>query len=198
MRRTSFLAAAALAVGGCTSSTVGGVPEGWVLTGSAHNEYAVEQVRTADGAAARLAAQADAPSGFGTLAQVVEAEPYRGHRVQFSAEVGADGVAGRAGLWFRIDGADSVLAFDNMEDRPITGTAEPRRYAVVLDVPESAEQLAYGVLLNGSGAVVINDVEFEPVGADVATTDQLAAPLAARSSPSAALLPRPSNLGFEE
>ncbi len=196
MRSTLLLVV--FTVGGCASSAVGGVPAGWTLTGSAHTDYALERVRTVDGTAARLAAQTQAPSGFGTLAQVVEAEPYRGLRVRLSAQVEADGVAGRAGLWLRVDGADAVLAFDNMEDRPISGTAASRRYAVVLDVPESAERLAYGVLLSGAGAVVVDNVEVEPVGADVATTDQLEAPLATPPNSAVVLLPRPSNLGFEE
>lgn len=198
MRLSFFFATVAFAVGGCTSSTVGGVPAGWVLTGSAPSEYAAEQVSTADGTAIRLAARTDAPSGFGTLAQVVKAEPYRGRRVRVSAEVEADGVAERAGLWFRVDGADAVLAFDNMEGRPITGTVEPRRYSVVLDVPETAEQLAYGVLLSGAGAVVVDGVEVEPVETGVPTTDQLAAPVAVEPASSSELLPHPSNLNFEE
>ncbi len=198
MRLSLLLSCALLAVGGCSSGTVRGVPAGWVLTGSSPSDYRIEQVGTDGDAAARLAARSDRPSGFGTLAQVVQAAPYRGRRVRLSAEVEAEGVTGWSGLWLRVDGTDAVLAFDNMEDRPVVGTAGPERHSVVLDVPDSAERMAYGVLLRGGGRVVIDDVRLEPVGPDVATTDQLASPLPAEQLRSSALLSVPANLDFEE
>jgi hypothetical protein len=41
---------------------------------------------------------------------------------------------------------------------------------VVLDVAETADSIAFGVLLVGSGRVWLDDVTFEPVGQDVPTT----------------------------
>jgi len=50
-----------------------------------------------------------------------------------------DSLAGRP-EWMRVDKSTGAppLAFDNMQDRPITGTADWKSYAVVLDIPEGA------------------------------------------------------------
>jgi hypothetical protein len=72
---------------------------------------------------------------FGTTMQMFSAEKYKGKRVRFTATVKTAGVTGQAGLWLRVDGpSHQVLAFDNMDNRPIVGTTSWTRYDVVLDV----------------------------------------------------------------
>jgi hypothetical protein len=65
-----------------------------------------------------------------------------------------------------------VLTFDNMFSRGIKGTNDWKRYEVVLDVPDASETISIGLLLNGAGQVWMDDLKFETVGADVATTDR--------------------------
>jgi hypothetical protein len=114
--------------------------------------------------------------GFGTLMQNFNAEKYCGKRVRFSATVSSESVREWAGLWMRVDPARGVgpypepLAFDNMGTRPIVGTTGRRHYAVVLDVPPAARQIALGILLEGGGAVSMSNPELEVVGLDVPTT----------------------------
>jgi hypothetical protein len=89
----------------------------------------------------------------------------------------------------RVVGPDGeTMSFDNMGDRPITGTTEWRQYRVVLDVPETAELIAFGVLLQGPGRVWIDDVEVEPVSSDIPTTGE---------EPMERLPAMPTNLDFE-
>ena len=128
----------------------------------------------------------------------MDAAPYRGQRVRIRATVDAEGVAGWAGLWFRVDGSDAVLAFDNMENRAISGTVRAQPAAVVLDVPAQAQRLAYGLLLRGGGRVSVRTFRVEEVGADVQVTDQLARPLLTQQPPFRNVLPAPANLDFEE
>jgi hypothetical protein len=120
--------------------------------------------------------------------QQFRADAYRGQRLRLSATVRALDVAEWAGLWMRVDGdRKSSLAFDNMQDRPITGTAGWTRYAVVLDVPESESTvIAFGVLLRGDGEIWMADVRLEAVGSEVATTGGARLPTA------------PVNLAFVE
>jgi hypothetical protein len=89
----------------------------------------------------------------------------------------------------RVDGPDGeTMSFDNMGSRPITGTTEWRQYRIVLDVPETADLIALGVLLQGPGRVWIDDVEVERVTSDIPTTGgQSTEPLPAM----------PANLDFE-
>jgi hypothetical protein len=70
----------------------------------------------------------------------------------------------------RVDGAGSLLAFDNMQNRPIKGTTDWKRYDVVLDVPPEAKALAFGLLLAGNGQIWFDDLRLEVVDRSVAVT----------------------------
>ena len=109
-------------------------------------------------------------TGFGTLMQQFNAANYLGKRIQFSANVKAEGVTNWSGLWMRVDHGNESVAFDNMQQRPIAGTRGWQRYSVVLDVPQEATGIFLGILLHGPGAVWMNGGKFEVVGADVPTT----------------------------
>lgn len=176
----------------CLASTLAAsqpVPAGWMLAGDKPTEYAVSIEATAHSGknAARLACIATQPSGFGTLMQMFDAATYRGKRLRLTASVKTLDVSGWAGVWMRIDGASvPPLAFDNMQDRPIKGTTEWAQYTVVLDVPDAAQAIAFGVLLRGAGSVWVDDFDFKMVEPQVATTGKPPLP---RS---------PQNLGFEK
>src|SRR5262249_11067658 len=107
---------------------------------------------------------------FGTLMQNFRATQYPGKRVRFSGFVKAEEVKDWAGLWMRIDKYSSVVGFDNMQDRPIKGTNDWREYAVVLDVPPDATNIAFGILLSQSGVVWLNSANFEVVDSNVEVT----------------------------
>ena len=90
--------------------------------------------------------------------------------MRFSGFIKSDQVTVWAGLWLRVDRAKDVVAFDNMQDRPIKGTQSWQRYDVVLEVPASATQISFGILLNGAGKVSLSNTKLEVVGADVPVT----------------------------
>jgi len=72
----------------------------------------------------------------------------------------------------RIDKGSEVVGFDNMQSRPLKGTADWQSFDVVLDVPKDATSISFGVLLTGSGSVWVSNASFETVGDDVALTDK--------------------------
>jgi hypothetical protein len=103
----------------------------------------------------------------GTLTTTVSAEPYRGGRVRYAAQVRGDGVALQVGLWMRVqDGEGAILAFDNMGDRPLRGSFGWRPAEVVLDVPEAAATIALGVYLTGTGSLRVTGVHLGAADAD--------------------------------
>jgi len=120
--------------------------------------------------------------------QTFSAESYRGKRLRMTGMAKATNVEFWAGLWMRIDGSDQekTLGFDNMQDRPIVGSTEWQKYDVVLDVPDESEAIAFGILLVGSGEVLVDDIRFDEVGEDIAVTNS-----------SERLPVEPSNLDFE-
>lgn len=57
-----------------------------------------------------------------------------------------------------------------MQTRPIKGSIDWARHEIVLDVPKESGDIAFGVLLAGTGQVWVDDFRFEVVGNDVPTT----------------------------
>jgi hypothetical protein len=125
--------------------------------------------------------------------QDFRADDYAGKRVRFSAMLKAESVADWAGLWMRIDKSTSasspkILVMDNMHDRAVKGTEDWKSYQVVLDVPNDATGIFFGVLLSGSGNVMMSDAKIETVGLDVQPT---AKPMSEQLRPAS-----PTNLDF--
>lgn len=109
---------------------------------------------------------------FGGMMQMCKAESFRGKRLKFTGYVKTRDVVGTANLWFRVDGEDmKLLQFDNMDDRPIKGTTDWKQYSCVLEVPEKATALAYGIFIAGAGMAWLNDVRLMEVGSDVKSTN---------------------------
>ena len=165
----------------------------WIVAGSQPQSYEVgtDSQEVFDGhPSACLRSKERDIAGFGTLMQTFGADKYRGERVRFRALAKSEGIEDWAGLWMRVDKSkEPGVAFDNMHDRPIKGTTAWRQYDVVLDVPQDAADIAFGVLLAGTGKVWLNGVEFEVVGSDVPTTGN--------GTPSQQLGDKPK-LGFEK
>ena len=168
------------------------VPPGWFIAGKAPGDYQMGldrgQAHTGRGSAV-VRARVPHPASFGTLMQTFAPDDYRDRRLRLSAWMKSDAVESWAGMWMRVDGESGrVLSFDNMQSRAIKGTTDWRRYDIVLDVPREATLISLGLLLDGPGAIWIDDIAIDQVSRDVPTTDMVR-----RSSGS-----QPRNLGFEE
>jgi hypothetical protein len=158
----------------CSMALHAAAPKGWFIAGSKPGEYesGIDELAAYNGhPSAYLKAKTPDAQGFGTLMQEFRADHYLGKRVRFSAFVKTQGAQDWAGLWMRVDRGTTQVAFDNMQNRPIKGTTDWRRYDVVLNVAQDATGIFFGVLLAGSGSVWINNAKFEVVGPTVLTTD---------------------------
>ncbi|MHC4403505.1 MAG: protein kinase domain-containing protein [Planctomycetota bacterium] len=146
----------------------------------------------------------DAPFGSGSLGQGMGVSKYAGKRVRMSAFAKSEGITGNGGLWMRVDGSLQHYSFDNMETRPIQGTADWQQYEIVLDIPKDALRIRFGSWLRGPGKLWVDDFAFEVVDDDYASTD-MNLPLRVLSEAerkqmeeSSETLPAdPRNLGFE-
>ena len=158
--RARFSALATRTVDHSVPTTDGGLGNGWFLAGSDPARYVPTLSFDAAGAAQGTLASRDATvttDQFGTIMTTVDAAPHVGHKVRLTANVAPTNVTGWAGLWVRIDDADgNTLAMDNMQDRPISGTAAAAPFAVELDTPASAATISFGILLAGSGHVDVS------------------------------------------
>ncbi len=160
------------------------LPGGWFMAGSHPVQYGAGLLPRAcayDGKRVirlRFGA-AEPPGGFGTVMQSIDAARYRGRRVRFSAVTRGREITGWAGIWLRVDSADGTRTLDNMQDRPLRGSAGWAEAANVLDVAADAASVHFGVLLSGAGAVDLARPRFEVVGGDVPVTSAPRRPLAA-------------------
>jgi hypothetical protein len=168
-------------------------PSGWFMAGSKPENYrtGVDDAVTRDGQpSAYLASVVPETGGFGTLMQSINASNYTGKRIRLTASIKSENLGDWAGIWMRVDRDKTTVAFDNMQNRGIKGTQTWSDCDVVLDVPEGATGISFGVLLSGTGQVWANHVTFEVVGKDIAVT----APNQSKES----LPTSPVNLSFSE
>ena len=184
---------AAFAIHGVSRANLG-LPDGWIRAGSAPADFDMgtdHSFAHAGKASGYLKSKVVKPAGFGTLMQMCKGEEFHGKRVRMSAWIKSENVRSWAGLWMRVDGteANQMLAFDNMQSRPIKGTSDWKQQQIVLDVAPEAKDIAYGILLDGPGAVWLDEVTFEVVDRSVPTTG---------TGPGGELAARPKNLDFEE
>jgi hypothetical protein len=171
--------AAFVTLGAMRTDSASVLPRNWMLTGNDAQNYSV----SVEDKTLRLYSVQDG-AGFGTAMQTISSQNYLGKNVQFSADVRSAGVAAWTVLWMRVDGeGGKVLAFDNMQQRPIKGSTEWKTYSVVLPVDASSKDIAFGVLLAGSGSVWIKNLTFGATDAPSTST-----------SPAAPSLPTEPNL----
>jgi len=129
------------------------------------------------------------------------ANALRGQRVAMRAWIRTES-AESANLWLRIDAADRVLALDNMERRAVSGTTGWLLYEIVMDVPDDAATLVYGVFLVGTGRMDVDDVHFLPVPVGAMSTtvyeeNQLKLKQGQTYTPPSIVQEAPANLDFE-
>jgi len=166
-------------------------PVGWFLARNNPTNYrtGVERADLHGGLPSAYLASLAKGNGFGTLMQLISAANYAGKRVRLRGWVKSQDVGDWAGLWMRVDKEKETVAFDNMQDRRITGAQPWSTYDVVLDVPEDATSISFGILLSGSGKVWLNEMSFEVVDLGTVTTG---------TNSTETLPQRPVNLGFDE
>lgn len=152
------------------------IPKGWFVTGDAPEKYeiGVDPTVTYKERPCVTIQAGPEPAEFAALAQMIKADAYQGKRLRFSAAVRSVEVENRAALFMRVSGTDGkILAFDNMRNRPVSGTNDWAYHAIVLDVAADAVDMVFGILLAQKGQVWMADVHLETVDRDVPTTDLL-------------------------
>lgn len=87
---------------------------------------------------------------FGACSTVIPAT-FQGETIELTAYIKTDNIAaeGFANLWMRIDGESGSLAFDNMNDRNVTGTNDWKAYTITLPLDDDAQKIFVGGLIGG-------------------------------------------------
>ncbi len=151
------------------------IPKGWVKAGTEPTAYsvAIDTIQARKNHKSIQIRSLGNSTGFVVLMETIQASHYRSRRVRFSGYLRTQQVSGWAGLWMRIDGPDrKVLGFDNMKKRPVHGNTPWKKYSIIMDIPQKAQQISFGVLLNGDGQAWVNEIQFETVGKNVRVTSK--------------------------
>ena len=84
-------------------------------------------------------------------------EIYEGKKIKLTGYLKTENVTGSASLWMRID---PLVAFDNMQNRPVKGTSGWTKYEITLDLQSSkAKTIVVGGLLTGKGKMWIDNLQ---------------------------------------
>ena len=103
---------------------------------------------------------------FGVATATFPVKDAAGKRIRFSGYIKTENVTtGYAGLWWRVDGQSGFLAFDNMQNRGVTGTTDWKRYDIDLSVAADARNINFGVLFPGTGTSWFDGLSIELDGA---------------------------------
>jgi hypothetical protein len=147
------------------------IPQRWASLQSAPNEYEIRldhRIFHSSKASLHMRSRLGSPKGFAKLSQRLIANDYRGTRLHMSAFLKTEITWGSVRLWLQTIGeGGSVLAFDDMHERPVTGTTGWTRYDFTLDVPQQARDIEFGVILAGNGQVWADDFTIRAGGNEV-------------------------------
>lgn len=152
------------------------VPAGWFLFGDHPQDYRIG-VETRDAQhglkSGYIESIVDTIIGYGTLCQWFNGEAYRGERIRMTGYIQSLAEENSfISMWVRVDdhGNQVVADFDNMMDRPLTGTNYWTKCVIVFDVPDSPCIIYYGAILTGTGKTWFDNLSFEIVDSTVSKT----------------------------
>lgn len=166
--------------------------KGWFYAGDMPKSYLMGIVNDGNNKVGTIKSIEDSIEGFGALKQSCTAEDFAGKKIKMTARIKTKDVKDWAGMWlsaFSAEPQTNALTFDNMEDRPIKGNTEWKTYEIILDVPNNAAKMVYGVFVNGTGQIWFDDFTFE-ILSELEKTDEVFEKLT--------YLKKPENLNFEE
>lgn len=148
---------------------------GWSLSGGGSEAYAVHldrDVMRAGHPTVRLAPIAATHDRYGTYARTLDASPFLGKRVRFSAWVKTQGTTKRADFWARVQARDSPPDGVGLGGRwtYLPKSSEWTHEEIVLDVDPQGDRFNYGVGIAGPGKLWVDEPKMEVVGADVPVT----------------------------
>lgn len=99
---------------------------------------------------------------FGACALVIPAT-FSGDSITLTGFIKTEDIdpgAGFANLWMRIDGDYGLLAFDNMNDRNVTGTKAWKKYKITLPLDEESARINVGAIIGGAtGKAWVDNLE---------------------------------------
>ena len=150
-------------------------PKGWFLGGTQPDQYKAgidTKIVQHGQQSAILESIVENPSGFCTLMQGCTRKDLNGKRIKMTGYIKSLNT-NIATMWVRVDDlAGKVTAdFDNMMDRPVSGTSDWTKCEIVFDATLKCS-INYGFILSGAGKIWVDNLSFEIVDYSMTKTAQ--------------------------
>jgi C-terminal processing protease CtpA/Prc len=120
----------------------------------------------------RIELVAGSPSEFSSFALEIPID-FSGDTLELRGWMKYENVTGYVGLWQRQDGKAGMVAFDNMAERGIKGTADWTEYRVSLPLMPKARKASVGALLASQGKLWVDDLRLYVDGKPLAEAPAL-------------------------
>ncbi|MBZ0243619.1 MAG: peptidase S41, partial [Bacteroidales bacterium] len=142
-----------------------GYPAKWENFGSEEYKIYIDSVNVKSGKFSAVIENTDEKSDFKALA-ISLPNNYNGKFIRLTGYIKTENVTeGYAGLWMRID---PQLAFDNMNNRGVTGTTDWAKHEITLPLnPQKTDKIVIGGLLVGKGKMWLDDLQVQIDGKDL-------------------------------
>ena len=99
---------------------------------------------------------------FGVARSYFPINKARGKHLKYTGYIKTENITkGYAGLWWRVDGTDGTLNFDNMQKRGAKGTSDWTKYTIEFTIDDELTNIIFGVLLPGNGKAWFDDLSIE-------------------------------------
>jgi len=137
------------------------------------NGYLLDAVEAPPGETGKVAmiksTLPDQPDCYQSMFVSFSAKAYLGKKVEFKAKVKTDNVHGAVNLWWTADEHDNNIA--SAASASVTDAPNWRQLSVVMPVPQNAERLRVGFMLQGGGTAYFAKPEFTIVADDAKITE---------------------------
>jgi len=133
-----------------------------------HSNCEIYQFTVSDNEVVLQPKYAVSPDSIGAVRQLADSMICRGRRIRFQADLSTQQTDG-AGLWLMANHKDWHVT-DGMYDRLVKGSSDWLPVELVIDVPENAAYISYGLWMQGNGKCSIRNAKFDIVDESIAVT----------------------------
>jgi hypothetical protein len=152
--------------------------DGWDVTGASDSVKLATSEFHSGGTSMRLEGSKYSSSKLMPQVQVkqtVQLSGWAGKRIRVTAFVKTENLRKWGTIYADLeekvsDSSSRRVAHDDLYTRPIPSTSDWNQYSIVLDVPEGTIMLTVGAFVDGGGVLLLDDVQLEEVGKEVALT----------------------------
>lgn len=136
-------------------------PQRWYSGGNGYTAFLDSVVKYNANKSLKIEKTSFVENGFGVCTNSFPVDIVRGHKIVFKGKIKTQDIAsGYAGLWWREDGENqSVLNFDNMSNRGLTGTNDWTEVSIEMNVDKETRNINFGGLQTGAGIAWFDNFE---------------------------------------